>query len=239
VSRRVALLAVRAGGDPGADFRVGRRHQLERGVEVVVEGEQVPLRGRVSLMGARRPQGELASARCHDQRNRRLRLHTAAVDGPASDSYGIWRNVKWKLVDELSGPDLALLLLQEGGPMVTVELRACECDRQVVVALSGELDVADAVSVAAALEAVAAGQREIIIDLTGLEFIDSSGLAALVRARKQARHGGGDVLLVAPQRQVLRFLSLIRLVSVFSIHASVDEAIASAGSSGLAAVPVL
>jgi anti-sigma B factor antagonist len=123
--------------------------------------------------------------------------------------------------------------------MVTVELRTHECDSRVIVALSGELDVADAVRVATALEAVAADQREIIIDLTGLEFIDSSGLAALVRARKQARHAGGDVLLAAPQRQVLRFLSLTRLVSVFSIHASVDEAVVSAGHSGLAAVPVL
>jgi anti-anti-sigma factor len=46
-----------------------------------------------------------------------------------------------------------------------------------------------------------------------LEFIDPSGLAALVQVRKQVRHAGGDVLLAAPQRQVLRLLTLTRLIS--------------------------
>ncbi len=108
--------------------------------------------------------------------------------------------------------------------MVSVDLSTRECDGRVVVALCGELDVADAASVVAALTAVTTRQCEIIVDLTGLEFIDSSGLAALARVRKQARHAGGEVLLAAPQRQVLRFLALTRMLDVFSVHASVDEA---------------
>src|SRR5260370_4172185 len=127
--------------------------------------------------------------------------------------------------------------MQEGVPMVSMNLSSRECDGRAVVALRGELDVVDAASVAAALTAVAVRAPEMIVDLAGLEFIDSSGLAALVLARKQARQAGGDLLLAAPQDQVLRVLAVIRLAEVFSVHASVDEAAGIARRSRRAAVP--
>lgn len=113
--------------------------------------------------------------------------------------------------------------------MVSMDLSTCENDGQAVVALRGELAVADAASVAVALAAVAARAPEIIVDLAGLEFIDSSGIAALVLARVQARRAGGDLLLAAPQDQVLRALAVIRLADVFSVHARVLEAAGTAG----------
>ena len=119
--------------------------------------------------------------------------------------------------------------------MISVDLSTSECDGKVVVALRGELDMADAASVAAALAAVAARQPEIIVDLSLLEFIDSSGVAALARGRKLARHAGGDLLLAAPQQQVLRVLVLTRLIEVFSVQASVDEAAGNGRSSRPAA----
>ncbi len=108
--------------------------------------------------------------------------------------------------------------------MVSVKLSTRECGGQVVVALRGELDVVDAASVAASLAVVAAGGRNLILDLEGLEFIDSSGLAALLRARRRAQEAGCDVLLAAPQQQVLRVLALTRVIDVFLVHAGVDEA---------------
>ena len=122
--------------------------------------------------------------------------------------------------------------------MCTVDLIAREGDGQIVVVLGGELDVAYAASVAAQLSAIAAREREIIVDLTGLEFIDSSGVAALARVRKRARLAGGDLLLAAPQQQVLRILTITRLIDVFSVHACVDEAAGSTGRSRQDAVPV-
>ena len=122
--------------------------------------------------------------------------------------------------------------------MVSMDLRTRESDGQVVVALRGELDIADAASVAAALVAVAARAAEIIVDLAGLEFIDASGVAALALARVQARRAGGDLLLAAPQDQVLRVLAVIHLAEVFSVYASVEEAAGGAARSRRAAVPV-
>jgi len=65
--------------------------------------------------------------------------------------------------------------------MFSVDLSTRECDGHVVVALRGELDLVDAADVAAALAAAVARDPGIIVDLAGLEFIDCSGVAALVR----------------------------------------------------------
>jgi anti-sigma B factor antagonist len=119
-----------------------------------------------------------------------------------------------------------------------IHLSSRESDGRAVVALCGKLDVADAAGVAAALNAVAVRARELIVDLAGLEFIDSSGLAALLLARKQAREAGGDLLLAAPQDQVLRVLAATQLTGVFAVHASVGQAAGRVGRSPLMAVPV-
>ena len=136
------------------------------------------------------------------------------------------------------GRDPALLLKQGGCPMFSVDLSTRECDGYVVVALRGELDLADAADVAAALAAAVAREPRIIVDLAGLGFIDCGGVAALARGRRHARQAGGDLLLAAPQQRVLRVLAITRLAGEFSVHASVEEAAGSAGRSGREAVPV-
>ncbi len=113
--------------------------------------------------------------------------------------------------------------------MVSIELSTRGGDGQVVVELRGELDVAEAAHAAASLAVVAASGREVILDLEGLEFIDSSGLAALASARQHARRAGSDLLLAAPQPQVLRMLAVTRLIDVFAVHARVDDAAGCAG----------
>jgi anti-sigma B factor antagonist len=127
-----------------------------------------------------------------------------------------------------------LLLLQEGRAMFSVDLSISERDGLTVATLRGELDVADAASAAAALEVAAEGARMVIVDLAGLEFIDSSGAAALAKAARHARQGGSDLLLAAAHQQVLRVLALTRLTGAFSLHAGVDEAASSLGQSRVA-----
>ena len=83
-----------------------------------------------------------------------------------------------------------MVLVGKDNRMVSVDLSARDGDGHVVLVLRGELDVADAAGVAAALAVVVAREPEIIVDLAGLEFIDSSGAAALARGRKLARHAG-------------------------------------------------
>jgi anti-sigma B factor antagonist len=103
--------------------------------------------------------------------------------------------------------------------MFSMDLTTPGCGSSAVVALRGELDVAGAATVAAQLTAASARGQVLIVDLAGLDFIDSSGIAALARARAHARRAGGDLLLAAPQRQVLRVLAITRLADVFGVHA--------------------
>jgi anti-sigma B factor antagonist len=113
--------------------------------------------------------------------------------------------------------------------MFSANLSTRSCDGYAVVALGGELDLADAAVVAAELTALAAREPEIIVDLAALEFIDSSGVAALARGRRQARRAGGDLILAAPRRNVVRVLALIHLVEAFSIYTTVEAAAGEAG----------
>jgi anti-sigma B factor antagonist len=69
-----------------------------------------------------------------------------------------------------------------------------------VVALYGELGLADAPALASHLmTAVAACGPPIIVDLAGLAFIDRSGLEVLVRMLQWTRESGGEMPLAAPQ----------------------------------------
>ena len=117
--------------------------------------------------------------------------------------------------------------------MAAAGLSTREYGSHVVVALDGELDVAGAGSVMAVLAAVAARDPRIIVDLAALEFIDCYALGALGRVRAQARQAGGDLLLAAPRGPVRRILALTGLTGVFSVRASVDEAVRTAGCSHL------
>jgi anti-sigma B factor antagonist len=121
--------------------------------------------------------------------------------------------------------------------MFSMDLRIRVSEDRVVIALHGELDVTDAASAAAALIALADRDCDIIVDLAGLEFIDSSGLAALVLARRHARQAGGDLLLAAPQQHVLRVLTITRLIEVFAVIACPEE-VASSAERSTAATPV-
>jgi anti-sigma B factor antagonist len=127
-----------------------------------------------------------------------------------------------------------LLPEQEGAVMATAGLSTREYGGHVVVALRGELDIVDAASVTAVLAAAAARNPGIIIDLAALEYIDCCALGALGRVRAQARQAGGDLLLAAPRGQVRRILDLTGLIGVFSVHASVDQAVQAAEGSRLA-----
>ncbi len=122
--------------------------------------------------------------------------------------------------------------------MFSMDLGSGESGGHAVVALYGELDLVDAAAVAAALRAVAAREPRIIVDLAGLEFIDASGIAALLRGRRHARNAGGDLLLAAPQRLVRRVLAILWEGGGFAVHASVAEAAASAGASRQVVVPI-
>ncbi len=76
-------------------------------------------------------------------------------------------------------------------------------------------------------EMIEQGQSKLVIDLTDVGFMDSSGLGVLVTALKRARERDGQLALVAPEGSVHKVLTITGLDRVFPIHQSVTEATAS------------
>jgi anti-sigma B factor antagonist len=98
-----------------------------------------------------------------------------------------------------------------------------------VVALAGDLDITGCGSAGADLTAaVMAGQR-LIVDLAALEFIDCSGVRALLGVQRLARQSGCDMLLAAPRPSVLRLMMLLRAADALGICASISTAVLGSG----------
>jgi stage II sporulation protein AA (anti-sigma F factor antagonist) len=87
--------------------------------------------------------------------------------------------------------------------------------RQIIVLVKGEVDVATSAHLAAAItramEREAGGKVDLVIDLSQLRFIDVSGINVLLRAARQARAGGGTLVLRSPNRTVRRLLDVLGL----------------------------
>ena len=72
--------------------------------------------------------------------------------------------------------------------------------------------------------AVAEGRIRLVIDLAAVEFMDSSGLGALIGALKAARGAGGDLRIAAPGDQVLMVLKLSNVDRILKPYETADAA---------------
>ncbi len=107
---------------------------------------------------------------------------------------------------------------------VTVEPRS---DGVAVVRLVGRLDLASAEAVKQRLvQVVGAGHRQLVVDLDGVDFLDSSGLGALIGGLKVARVARGNLRIARPNDQVRLVLELTTLDRVLHPYATVEEALA-------------
>lgn len=95
-----------------------------------------------------------------------------------------------------------------------------------VVAIGGRLDSTTAGGVREKLVALAQGPVKVALDLTRLEWIDSSGVGALISLFKRARTSGGDVKVGGLQAQPKEIFRLLRLEAALEVLATVDEAVA-------------
>jgi anti-sigma B factor antagonist len=94
-----------------------------------------------------------------------------------------------------------------------------------LIQLNGRLDAKSSERVKAALQALAEqDQAKIIIDLQGVPFIDSSGLAALVSGLRTVRERGGVIVLSGAQSQAQIVFRLTMLDRVFAIHPTYQAA---------------
>ncbi|MCA1682895.1 MAG: STAS domain-containing protein [Actinobacteria bacterium] len=117
---------------------------------------------------------------------------------------------------ELNFPPLAVAESEDGGVRV--------------IALSGELDLASVGDLQAAFDALSgAGRQKLCLDLTELRFIDSSGLASVIRAQMTIAEAGGALAIVcvagAVQRTV-KTTGLLEMLTVLDTRAAALDALA-------------
>ena len=97
-----------------------------------------------------------------------------------------------------------------------------------VVAVSGEIDVYTAPQLREQLDReIEAGTHHLVVDLSSVTFMDSTGLGVLVGRLKQIRLNDGSMRLVCNQDRVLKVFVITGLDKVFAIYATVDEALAA------------
>ena len=96
--------------------------------------------------------------------------------------------------------------------------------------MEGELDLAVADQLADGLARAGAECRHVLIGLESCDFIDSTGIAAIVHAHNELVERGGRLAVYAPGKQVLRVLSVTGLTSNGMVFENAEEALAALGS---------
>jgi anti-sigma B factor antagonist len=96
-----------------------------------------------------------------------------------------------------------------------------------VLAVHGEVDVYTAPRFRERLiSLVSEGKHRIVVDLEGVDFLDSTGLGVLVGGLKRVRTHDGDLTLVCTKSRILKVFEITGLTKVFTIYESVDDAVA-------------
>jgi anti-sigma B factor antagonist len=100
-----------------------------------------------------------------------------------------------------------------------------------VIDLKGEVDLYTAPEFKQHLvDVIEQGALNVVVDFSDTTFIDSTTLGVLVGGVKRLRPGGGQLLLVCDDRNIIKIFEITGLHRVFDIHATREEALAAASS---------
>ena len=112
--------------------------------------------------------------------------------------------------------------------LVEVQIEQREGDDVVVARLTGELDISGADSVGRRIaEAVPSSARGVVVDMSGLEFIDSSGVSMLFTLARRVVSRRQELRVVAPAgTPVARVLDIVEFDRAAPVHPDLDSAVA-------------
>lgn len=97
----------------------------------------------------------------------------------------------------------------------------------VTVSMTGEIDLQHSPNLRRQLMDLMFDRRDVLVELAGVSYIDSSGIACLVEAYQTARKNGTRFVLVAVSAPVMRVLQLARLDKVFALAETAEAALAT------------
>jgi anti-sigma B factor antagonist len=92
-----------------------------------------------------------------------------------------------------------------------------------IVAFTGEVDLESSPAAREVLLKCLESTSKVIVDLSEVTYIDSSGVASLVEALQAAKKNGSQFSLAATSEPTRRVLELARLDKVFTLYDSVDD----------------
>ncbi len=108
--------------------------------------------------------------------------------------------------------------------MVDIRIDVKEVQKNPLIEVHGEVDVYTAPKLKSRiLSLIDNKQYNLVIDLNGVEFMDSSGLGVLVGGLKRVAPHQGTISLVLNRPNILKIFKITGLDKVFKIYASVDE----------------
>lgn len=123
----------------------------------------------------------------------------------------------------------------EGASQVDLSITRADHGERTVVHLGGEIDVYTAPLVREKLdEQIHAGRTDLVVDLSDVTFLDSTGLGVLVGRLKLTRTRGGSLRLVGTADRVLKVFAITGLDKVFEIHDTLEGALAATDAQGSA-----
>jgi anti-sigma B factor antagonist len=106
-----------------------------------------------------------------------------------------------------------------------MEFNETPADQYTVLSPQGKLNLVAAPPLKSRIdELVREGRPRVVVDLAGVDFVDSSGLGALIGGLKSARQAGGDVRIAAAGEQVRAVLKLTNLDRILSPFDTVEDA---------------
>jgi anti-sigma B factor antagonist len=101
-----------------------------------------------------------------------------------------------------------------------------DVSRRSVVDVAGEVDVATAPRLRELLISVVNdGCYHIVVDLGGVDFIDSTGLGVLISGLKRVRTHDGELVLVCTEPRIVKVFEITGLTKVFPVYGSVADAV--------------
>lgn len=106
-----------------------------------------------------------------------------------------------------------------------MKLHTTEIGETTVMALAGDVDLSHSPALRKALMELMFQRRAVVVDLSAVTYVDSSGIAGLVEAYQMARKNGTSFTLAAISDPVGRVLRLARLDRVFTIVDTVEAAV--------------
>ena len=109
-----------------------------------------------------------------------------------------------------------------------MEISVKQIEGTVIVSISGSVDALTANEVTGFLsDQINRGQKQLIADLSQVEFMSSAGLRAILSTIKDSRQEGGDFRLAAPQPGVEKILRMSGFTSILKTYPTLEEAVAS------------